>query len=169
MIIALSGTPGTGKHTLAERLAKIKGYSIIDLGKALAGGKTEKDVTIDEINTAFQRMKKDNSIVVSHLSHFIRSKSIKLIIILRTDPVILIKRLEKRGYSKSKIYDNAMFEAIDGTTVEATISGKKTVQIDNSKNLNKTVKKTLDVINGKGRSDRVDFSSKITTVEKMFK
>jgi adenylate kinase len=169
MIIALSGTPGTGKHTLAERLAKIRGYNIIDLGKALTDGKTEKDVTIDEINTAFQRLKKDNSIVVSHLSHFITSKSIKLTIILRTDPVILIKRLEKRGYNKSKIYDNAMFEAIDGTTIEATISGKRTFQIDNSKNLEKTVKKVINVINGKGGGDRVDFSSKITTVEKMFK
>ena len=169
MIIALTGTPGTGKHTLAEKLSKKMNFNVIDLGKALRGRTTEKEVTVRDINSAFKRLKKDNSIIVSHLSHFIRSKDIKLIIVLRTDPELLAGRLKKRGYSPLKIYDNVMFEAIDGTYLEAVSTGKSVFQIDNSGGIGRCVEKAAAIIKGTGKGDSVDFSDKIIKIEKMLK
>lgn len=169
MIIAISGTPGTGKHTLAKELAKKINYEVLDLNKILKKGSKEREVTLREINQAFQKNKKDNLLVVSHLSHFIKSKSISFVIVLRTDPTILVKRLKERGYNKEKIYDNAIFEAMNGTYAEALKLKKKVFQIDNTKSINNTVKKAMSIIQGKGKEGKIDFSDKILKVEKMFK
>jgi adenylate kinase len=169
MIIAISGTPGTGKHTLANALARKTNYKILDLNRILKKGGGESEVTIKEVNEAFQRNKKDNLLVVSHLSHFIRSKSINFVIVLRTDPIILIKRLEKRGYKKEKIYDNAIFEAMDGTYAEALRMKRNVFQIDNTRSINNTVKKVMSIMTGSRKGENVDFSEKIMKVEKMFK
>lgn len=169
MIIAISGTPGTGKHTLAKELARKTDYDILDLNGILKKGKKEREVTLKEVNDAFQKNKKNNLLVVSHLSHFIRSKSIDFVILLRTNPIILARRLEKRGYKKEKIYDNALFEAMNGTYAEALQMGKKVFQIDNTNNINNTVKKAMSIISGKGKGENIDFSGKILKVEKMFK
>lgn len=169
MIIAISGTPGTGKHTVAKALARKLKYPILDLNRVLGGGKTEREVTLREVNDAFQSLKQDNALVVSHLSHFIKSNRISMIIVLRTDPTILVRRLRKRGYKKAKIYDNAIFEAMNGTYAEALRTKKRVFQIDNTKNINRTVKKAMSAINGTGKSDAVDFSDKILKIEKIFK
>ncbi|EFD92361.1 MAG: putative kinase, partial [Candidatus Parvarchaeum acidophilus ARMAN-5] len=128
MIIAISGTPGTGKHTLARELSKITGYTILDIGSILAG---KEEVSLRELNLIFNKAKTDNLIVVSHMSHLINSRDISLVIDLRTDPEILEHRLRLTNYSDSKIYDTVLFEAIDGTYIEALQTGKKTLQIDN--------------------------------------
>ena len=169
MIIAISGTPGTGKHTLAKELARKTNYEILDLNRILKKGAKEREVTLKEVNEAFQKNKKDNLLVISHLSHFIRSKSINFVIVLRTDPLILIKRLEKRGYKREKIHDNALFEAMNGTYAEALKMKMKVFQINNTKNINNTVKKAMSIIAGKGNGEKVDFSDRILKVEKMFK
>lgn len=169
MIIAISGTPGTGKHTIAKILAKEMKYKVLDLNPVLNPGKKEKEVTLKEVNLAFQRNKTDNLIVVSHLAHFIKSNKINFVIVLRTNPLVLVKRLKKRGYKKSKIYDNAIFEAMDGTYAEASKMKKEVFQINNTKNLEMTIKKAKSIINGKGKGDIVDFSDTILKIEKMFK
>ncbi len=169
MIIAISGTPGTGKHSIAERISKLTGYKIIDLGKMLSSKNGEKEISIKELNKSFQKVKSDNSLVISHLSHLLNSKSIKTTIIIRTDPFILKKRLEKRGYAKSKVYDNVMFEALDGTYIEAKKRKRKVFQVDNSKDIEIAVKKVLNIIHGKGKDDNVNFSDRIIKIEEMFK
>ncbi len=169
MIIAISGTPGTGKHTVSKVLARKIDYDILDLNRILKRGKKEREVTLEEVNKAFKKNEKDNLLVVSHLSHFIKSKDISFVIVLRTDPITLIKRLEKRGYKKEKIYDNAIFEAMNGTYTEALQMKKKVFQVDNTKNINNTIKKVMLIIAGKGKGEKVDFSEKILKVEKMFK
>ncbi|MGC8533482.1 MAG: adenylate kinase family protein [Candidatus Parvarchaeum sp.] len=169
MIIAISGTPGTGKHTLAKELARKINYEVLDLNQILKRGSKEREVTLKEVNQAFQKNKKDNLLVVSHLSHFIKSKRISFVIVLRTDPLILVKRLEERGYNKEKIHDNAIFEAMNGTYAEALQLKKKVFQIDNTKSIKNTVKKAIAIIQGKGKGEKIDFSDKILKVEKMFK
>ncbi len=169
MIIAFSGTPGTGKHTVAKIVSKIIGYKVIDLGKILKNGKKEREISLSQLNSAFRSVIKDNSIVVSHMSHLINSSKINLVIVFRTQPLILAKRLKKRGYSKSKIYDNVMFEAIDGTYLEAIETKKKVFQVNNSKNVKETVDKVIKIINGTGKNENIDFSSSIIKIEKIFK
>lgn len=169
MIIALSGTPGTGKHTVAKEVSKATGYTVIDLGKLLGGGKKEKEISLRQLDSAFEAVKKNDSLVVSHLAHLINSKRISLTVVLRTKPLVLAKRLKKRGYSKQKIYDNVMFEALDGTYIEALETRRKTFQIDNTTDLKRTVSRVIAIINGRGRNDSVDFSADVIKIEKMLK
>jgi adenylate kinase len=169
MIIAISGTPGTGKHTLADRLSRKIKYEVLDLNPFLTKGKKEEEVTLKKLNRVFQRHKKDNLLVVSHLAHFIESKQINLLIVLRTEPMVLAKRLRGRRYSKEKIRDNVIFEAMNGTYEEALKMKRNVFQIDNTQNIDRAVKKARLIINGKGRGDNVDFSGKIIKMEKMLK
>ncbi len=140
MIVAISGTPGTGKSTVAELAAKKLGYKVIEINDLLGipYGKEVK-VSIRKIRKKVSAELHNDTIIVSHLSHFLKDKRIKYFFILRCKPPILIKRLKERGYDDSKIYDNVMFEAIDGTYLEASRIHKNTVQIENTHDIKKTV------------------------------
>ena len=111
MIIALTGTPGTGKTSVAEVL-KSKGFIIIDLNKIACEkdfliGKDEKrnsnivDIKKFEkyINDTYNI--KETVIVEGHLSHLL--KSAEKIILLRSHPETLKKNLSKKGWNQEKI------------------------------------------------------------------
>ncbi len=168
MIIAISGTPGTGKHTIARELADKLGYEVLDAINLLKKKDMETLVSVRELNEVISPRLKDRTIVVSHLSHFLTSKEISVFIVLRCDPVTLIKRLGKRGYSTEKIYDNAMFEAIDGTIIEARELHKNVVQVDNTRNERRVVR-MLERLITDGRPVKKfseDYSKRIRFIEK---
>ena len=169
MIIVISGTPGTGKHLIGKKLSERLGYKLLDLNKILKSGKKgEVEVSITEINRIVAGSISGNTVVVSHLGHFIRSKKVSLWVVLRCRPLVLYKRLLKRGYSKQKIYDNAMFEAIDGCYVESKSLHKNTIQIDNTHNPDKTVDEIINAMKGKKHpNNKVDYSSEIPSIEKI--
>ena len=168
MIIAISGTPGTGKHTIARELADRLGYEVLDATKLLKKKSTETLVSVRELNEAVNPRLKDRTIIVSHMSHFLTSKEISVFIVLRCDPRILIKRLRRRGYNTEKVYDNAMFEAIDGTIIEARELHKNVVQIDNTRS-KKEVVRMLERFITDGRPVKKfseDYSKRIRFIEK---
>ena len=167
MIIAISGTPGTGKHTIAELLAKEINYNVIDVNKLIGSGNSTKEISPADLNKIVEERLEDNCIIVSHMSHFLRSRRIGLFIVLRCRPNVLVKRLSGRGYGKEKIYDNALFEAIDGEYIEACELRKNVMQIDNTKNPHLTVEKIKRAIAGKTTSDRVDYSRYIKAIEQI--
>ncbi len=167
MIIALTGVPGTGKHSVASLFSRETGYNVVDVNKLLGSGGLTKEISPAELNKLVGLGLKDNSVIVSHMSHFLTSNKIGLFVVLRCRPDVLIKRLSKRGYSKEKIYDNVLFEAIDGEYIEACELHDKVMQIDNTSNLRKTVKKMKLAIAGKTVSDRVDYSKYIKTIEQI--
>lgn len=163
MIIAISGTPGVGKHYIGRMLSKKLGYEFVDLNKKI----NKREISLSELNAAARKIK-DNTVVVSHLVHLVTSKKFDLLIILRCRPDVLEKRLRKRGYGKRKIYDNLMFEVIDGTYAEAVDWHKKAIQVDNTKDWRGTLKKIILAMKGKYRSERIDYSDYILSIEKRF-
>ncbi len=137
MIIALTGTPGTGKTTVCRLINEH--YTIIDLNKLVIDEKlyTGKDKKRDSYIADIEKLEKrvrqmldksqDDFIMEGHLSHFLPADAI---IVLRTHPLILRERLEKRGYSFEKIAENADAEALDVILVEASQMSDKVFEID---------------------------------------
>ena len=115
-VIALTGSPGTGKSTLASRLQK-EGLTIITLEEAaesvdaLSQYEELREVEISKL--AEWKWEGDSHCVIDgHLSHHC---PIDAVIVLRCNPIELRHRLEQRtGYGPDKIESNVEWELISG-------------------------------------------------------
>lgn len=169
MIIAITGTPGVGKSTVAKEAGKKLGYKVMEINKVLGiESDREASVSVSRINKEITSRLEDNTIIVSHLSHFLKDKRIRMFFVLRCSPPTLINRLKNRHYQKSKIYDNAMFEAIDGTMLETTEFHRNIVQMDNTKNLRRNVNEIISFVKTgkKPVSEKCDYSGYILNIER---
>ncbi|HOK27516.1 MAG TPA: AAA family ATPase, partial [Methanomassiliicoccaceae archaeon] len=109
MLVALTGTPGTGKSTAGE-LLRIRGYTVVEISDIVREGKVTTvldeergslEVDTDELDEAIHReLPSRDAIVVGHLSHYL---SVDLIIVLRCRPSVLAKRLSARGWAEAKV------------------------------------------------------------------
>jgi adenylate kinase len=120
--IAVSGTPGTGKSVFARALARKLDAQLIDLNALIKRNKLFK-LDIDGVRIANLRkmrdefakiMKNSNSSIVAEglLAHMLPTKLLTHVIVLRTRPRILKKRLKARKYSNAKLRDNLEAEAL---------------------------------------------------------
>ncbi len=158
MIIAVSGTPGTGKTTVAKSLSKLPGHSYVDVKKLikdrrLSLGKDRKrdcDI-IDhyELNRILIKMiKSDRNLVIdSHLSHMLPKRDVDACVVTSCSLKELKKRLKARGYSSGKIRENLDAEIFDTCRTEAEEKGHKVILVDTTKGFDR--KELIARINGK--------------------
>ncbi len=128
-VIFISGTPCTGKTTLAGELSKRLGANLVKINELAIGNnlvlgtdskKDYKIIDIDKLDTLLGEIipDLDNLVIVEgHLSHLCNGAD--KVIILRVHPDILEKRLANRNYSESKIRENLEAEALDVCGAEA--------------------------------------------------
>ena len=159
-VIFISGTPCTGKTTVAanlneylsdngfdSKLIKINDFAFEkDLVLGEDPDKFYKIIDIDGLNESLNEEIDQNSncilIVEGHLSHLCEGAD--KMIVLRLNPNILKGRLEERNYSSSKIQENLEAEALAVCSAEAyEIYGDKTNEIDAS---DKSVEEIRDFI-----------------------
>jgi len=162
MLIALTGTPGTGKSSVSNVLRE-GGYEVIDLNKVA----TEKDfvididkkrnskiIDVDKLNKYIkeQYVKKDIVFVEGHLSHLL--KSADKVIILRCYPRLLKKRLIEKGWETEKIKENTEAEALDVILCETvdTHPKKNIFEIDTTdKSIDDVISSIMEIIKNKFR------------------
>jgi len=118
MMYGITGTPGTGKSSVSEELAK-RGYQIVHLSDTMDRFVLEKDeerdtLVIDE-EAWISSFAPVEGFVEGHLAHLLPCDRV---IVLRCRPDKLKKRLSSRGYSNTKIRENADAEALDIILVE---------------------------------------------------
>ena len=123
--VFITGTPCTGKTTLASklngRLIKINDLAINhDFVLGIDENKGYKVIDIDKLSAYVDELIKDCDellIFEGHLSHLCDGAD--KVIVLRVDPDILKTRLEARDYSDAKIRENLEAEALGVWSAEA--------------------------------------------------
>lgn len=149
MIIAITGTPGTGKTSVAKKLVR-EGYIVLDLNRIACEndfllGRDEKRksniVDIDKLNLFIKKnySKFDIVFVEGHLSHLL--KCVDKLIVLRLEPSQLKKYLKKKRWNEKKIKENLESEILDIILCESVEIHSK----DNIAELNVTNKSVDEV------------------------
>lgn len=177
-IIALTGTPGTGKTRVLAELKKL-GFcatSIRELVRAnphlVAGYDRRRQVPEVDVAALDRLVRKKLAgpgiwVVEGHYSHLLRAKTA---IVLRCRPKVLIGRLQARRWRKAKISENAEAEALGVITAESLrIHGNNNVfEIDTTaKSARATAKAARAILAGNrraiaaGRAGKIDYTGDI--------
>lgn len=168
IVIAVTGTPCTGKTSLAKELARQSGFKYIDgnliirkYGLSEDYDRLRRAKIVDHKRFSKAAMKhikadfKANSgkkkplgyVLDSHMSHFLPLTFINLCIVTKTSINQLNKRLTSRYVSKNwpikalktKLRDNLDSEILEICYVEAKEAGHRVVVVDTTKNTPKTL------------------------------
>jgi adenylate kinase len=137
MLIVISGTPGTGKTTIAKLVAKKLGATLIDtdyllkeykIGTGMDEKRHSKIIDTKKLAEAAVKEAQKHPVTVfeGHLSHFAAAD---LTIILRTEPGQLSLRLKEKGWGSEKIKENLEAEVIDEITSEC-FRKKNVIELD---------------------------------------
>lgn len=118
MMIGITGTPGTGKSSIAQELQK-RGHNVVSLTATVEPYILEKDRVRDTLVIDEERWAREfphiEGFVEGHLAHLLTCDRI---VILRCRPDILGTRLRNRGYSEAKVLENLEAEACDVILIE---------------------------------------------------
>ncbi|RLE75485.1 MAG: kinase [Thermoprotei archaeon] len=184
-IIVITGTPGTGKTSLAYLLAEKLEYRVISLGEF---AKEKNLITkyikhLDSYDVDLEAMKKalkeevkpgETVIVEGHVVDVIPAEFVELAIVLRLNPLELEKRLRDRGYKKEKIIANVQSEILDSCLVDAiaNFGEEKVFELDTTgKNLNEILEEAIEIIKERknykpGQVDWLNFLEKENLLER---
>lgn len=155
MRICITGTPGTGKSTIAEKLGKSLKLKVLNekdfclaekIGRKSVNEKSgEFEVPIEKLEERLNKYlsEEKNVIIEGHMLCEIKGK-FDLIVLLRAKPEEIEKRLEKRGYKEEKVQDNVFCERIEYCKkhCKENYDKAKILEIEDTK----TIKETIDVI-----------------------
>lgn len=143
MIISLTGTPGTGKTSVSEKLEK-KGYKVVNLNNLckeknfFEGFDQKRDSKIINIEKLDDYISEnlsvgETSILDSHISHLL--KSVDKVFLLRCHPNELENRLKQKKWKKEKVEENLEAEILDIILCETLdMHDKKSVfEVDTTK------------------------------------
>ncbi len=150
MILAITGTPATGKSSVAAKLAEITGWKLVGLNemaesKSLYSGYDRKrkckEVDLDAIGKEVARMSSEhvNLIIESHYSQDVPSY---LVIVLRANPGELRSRAKEKGWEHEKTEENVVAEIMEECKIDTIMQGRRMVELDT------TGKSTEDVAKG---------------------
>lgn len=168
MLKIITGTPGTGKHTVARILARKLELELIDVNKvSINEGIAKKNGQVLEVDVL--KLKKilgkktpKNALLVGHLAPYVVSKNkIEIAVVLRRNPYNLERVYKKRRYDKKKLLENLGSEIIGITYYDMIKNAghNKTFQFDTTnKSVSSTVKKIESLFaKGKAKEDNVDW------------
>jgi adenylate kinase len=139
MIILLTGTPGTGKSTVAKILSRVTNSKLMHINnfatEEVSLGIDEetgsKVIDIKKLSDKILKLGEDNLIIEGHLSHLLSFGD--LVIVLRTNPTTLEERLKEKGFDERKIRENLEAEALDVCLIEGLENHKEVYEIDTTK------------------------------------
>jgi adenylate kinase len=138
----ITGTPGTGKKTVAPLVSKLMGISCFGINElAFQFGLTTRESDLLEVDTRElgRRITTSSiscpSVVFGHLLPYVMAnEKVSRVAVLRCEPRVLRNRLEKRGYPSEKIDENVEAEFIGVISADSirTYGGRHVWEFDTS-------------------------------------
>lgn len=113
----MTGTPATGKKSVAPLLADILGLKAVELN-AVAGYRP--DVDTQSLRRAVLKLLPGALIYGHLLPDVLRSRELDFVAVLRCEPSVLKRRLCARGYPGDKVVENVEAELI-GVVSDASV------------------------------------------------
>ena len=138
MRVAVTGTPGVGKTTLAEAMRR-HGWRVVDVKRwarevgAVVGHDAQDQADVIDVERLRLHVLPDDGERVAyegHLSHFL---PLDVAWVVRCDPDLLRERLALRGYPPGKVEENVEVEALDLILQEALEHVPRVVQRDGTR------------------------------------
>jgi adenylate kinase len=134
--IFITGTPCTGKTTLASklkgRLIKINDLAIShNFVMGIDEEKGYKVIDIEKLSEHVDKLSQNDELLIfeGHLSHLCDGAD--KVVVLRVRPEILKERLEERNYSDAKVRENLEAEALGVCSAESFEKyGDKVYEVD---------------------------------------
>ena len=164
--LVITGGPGTGKTTVAEKLGRILGKPVIHLTeyikkKGLYTGELDGELIVNLKALQKELSREEDVIIEGHIACEIRVPD-SLVIVLRAHPEEVIKRISGRGYPEEKVLENAEAEALDYCTTRAIeeYGSKRVFEVDTTgKTVDQVVEECLKIVRGRKRKkERIDFT-----------
>ncbi|MBR9707196.1 MAG: AAA family ATPase, partial [Candidatus Diapherotrites archaeon] len=152
MKILITGTPGTGKTTVSEKLSKDLNLPVVNEKSfsethGLGDEIKEQDlleVDLEDLENALLKDLKTEWILEGHMVCQVQVKP-DFVFVLRSSPGKLEPLLKKRGYPEQKVNENLMAEFIDYCKVQAIENNPKAkvIEVNTTK---RSVSETVDFI-----------------------
>jgi adenylate kinase len=155
--ILITGTPGSGKTSLASSLCERSGLTHINVSeyikeKGYHAGRDEafdtliideesEDKLLDDLEV---RLENGGIVVDFHSSELFPERWFDLVLVLRVDNTVLYDRLLKRGYNTKKITENIECEIMNVVAEEAKGSYSAEIVHERTSNTIDDMENTLD-------------------------
>ncbi len=162
-MVALTGTPGTGKTSVANILKSTYGLTVVHLG-SIADARVGYDKERESYVVDMELLRERVSSMVSQCEgdvilegHYAHEMPVDMVIVLRTHPEELEKRLAARGYCEEKIRENAEAEAMGLITAEAleTLGDERVYEVDTTgRNADEVAEIVMAILSGNGEEYR---------------
>ncbi len=169
-VIAISGTPGTGKSAVGTLLSQQLDLELIEIGQIIKdfelhqGMDPQRETLIADIDRLQEYLNRllgsqqKELIITGHFSDIVPDKFLKVLIVLRCHPLTLLERLHKREWASEKILENIQAEILGECTSQALAnhSYQKIFEINTTTLSTQQVAKIItDILNEKGKQHNV--------------
>lgn len=171
MLVALTGTPGTGKGSVCRVLER-RGYAAIDLDEVARreGCVVSRDDArgSDEVDIDLLREKLVVPAKLAFLQgHYAHLMPVNLAVVLRCHPRALKDRLRARGWPEPKVRENVEAETLDVITQEAVARVPQVFEVDTTDlRPEEAAAQVLGILQGRVEGHepgRIDWSEEVLT------
>lgn len=138
--VLVTGTPGTGKTSTCEMVAKISGFTHINVSelvrqKGLHAGRNDEwqcfDLDEDKICDELEdTMVEGGNVVDFHTCDFFPERWFQLVVVLRASTQKVFDRLSNRNYSSKKVSENVQAEIMQVCLDEAKSSYASNIVVE---------------------------------------
>ena len=135
-MLGITGSPGTGKKSIAPIVAERLGTRCLSLNElAMSYGLVSKSGNVDtqKLRARLTHNLTKGAVVYGHLLPYaVPPNAVSNVVVLRCEPGVLKERLRLRGYGPQKIVENVEAELIGVVSADAfdTFGGARTWEVE---------------------------------------